>query len=362
MVPVLVRGDDAAKDRACGSRQVAEALADPADVAAALRRGVDDRVGHEPDRGVGEPVEDDLGTRISDVRDEGRAFGHAAEPRLERVGHGALVGEDVRMVPFGAGQDRDVGPVGVEVAGIFVRLDDERRTAAVAGGRRWATGHRARQQRADEGGRIRPGCDERMNEPARCRALAVRAGHADERPADSRVGDDLLPRLERDAGRARGHQLRVVGVDRGEGLGDRDTLRAWGGRDVRGGVLARDHDTDSLHGRRVRRWRAWIAGCHDAAGVDRQDGRRAGPGPGRADDVDPFHRPDGASRPRGLQPGPDSLCGGGHRSFASGGAACSSRSTRSSSAAAALRRLLSDRSPSQRKRRTSAPATSATAT
>ena len=40
-----------------------------------------------------------------------------------------------------------------------------------------------------------------VDEPAGGRALAVRAGHADEGAADGRVGDDLLPRLDRDAGR-----------------------------------------------------------------------------------------------------------------------------------------------------------------
>ena len=47
---------------------------------------------------------------------------------------------------------------------------------------------------------------------------------ADERPPGGRVGDDLLPRLSGMAGRPRRDELRRVGVDRGEGLGDRQPV------------------------------------------------------------------------------------------------------------------------------------------
>ena len=52
---------------------------------------------------------------------------------------GRLVGEDVGVIPFGAGQDRERRVVGVEVAGVLVGLDDE------CGPRRpsepWPAGH-----------------------------------------------------------------------------------------------------------------------------------------------------------------------------------------------------------------------------
>ena len=144
--------------------------------------------------------------------------------------------------------------VGVEVAGVLVGLDDERRRRCPSG--RSRAGRRVidvRQQRPDEARRVRAGRDEDVDEPAGRRALAVGSGDADQRPADGRIGDDLLPRLERDPGGARGVQLRMVGVDRGERLGDREAVRVRGVGDVGRVVLRRDDDAERVERRRVRR-------------------------------------------------------------------------------------------------------------
>ena len=47
------------------------------------------------------------------------------QPGLEGVHDGRPVSEDVRVVPLGVEDDGHVGSVGVEVAGVLVRLDDE---------------------------------------------------------------------------------------------------------------------------------------------------------------------------------------------------------------------------------------------
>ena len=101
-------------------------------------------------------------------------------------------------------------PVRVEVAGVLVGLDDERRAAPPARrGRRTARDLRP-EERPDERGRIRPGRRQHVDEPARGRALAVRPGDRHERPTGSGIGDDLLPRFERDAGPPRSDELGVV--------------------------------------------------------------------------------------------------------------------------------------------------------
>ena len=248
----------------------------------------------------------------------------------------ALVGEDVGMVPFGAGQDRDVRPVGVEVAGVLVGLDDERRRRCRGG--RSPAGRRSRSlgsERADECRRIRPGRDERMDEPAGGRALAVRPGHADERPPDGRVGDDLLPRLERDAVPcARPPAPGCRGRPRSSALVTADALGRGGGRDVRGGVLARDHDPDAPRAAGVY----GDGAARVAAGHDRR--RRAtarmaaalAPAPAAPTtwirSIGRMGRADRARR----QPGPDALRGGRHRSFASGASRARAARARSSRA------------------------------
>ena len=92
-----------------------------------------------------------------------------------------------------------------------------------------------------------------MDQPARGRALAVRAGHSDQGPADRRVGDDLLKWLDGDERGACRPQLGVVGVHGGQGLGNRQTVGPGAGGDVGGVVGPVEVDAESLEGRRVRR-------------------------------------------------------------------------------------------------------------
>ena len=94
---------------------------------------VGERRRHEPDAGCRpvarrRPPRRHRPTLITALR----TVGGRAEPGDERVDHRRLVGEHVGVVPFGAGQDGDVGPIGVEVAGVLVGLDDERRSPALS--------------------------------------------------------------------------------------------------------------------------------------------------------------------------------------------------------------------------------------
>ena len=114
---------------------------------------------------------------------------------VERVLDGRAVGEDVGVVPLGAGEDRHGRAVGIEVARVFVGFDDERATQPAPRGRRRPVRDRGRQQGPDERRRVQPGADEDVDEPAGRRALAVRPGDGHEVASDRRVGDDLLPRL-----------------------------------------------------------------------------------------------------------------------------------------------------------------------
>ena len=208
-----------------------------------------------------------------------------------------------------AGHDGDVRPVGVEVAGVLVGLDDERAPPPDPGRGRRSAGQLGRQERPDECRRILAGRDERVDEPAGRRALAVRPGHADQGPPDRRVGDDLLPRLERDPRRPRGDELRVVGIDRGQRLGHREAVRPRGVRHVARGVRARDVDPQRLERGRVGRRTARIAAGDDGARTGSQDRRGARPGAGRADDVDPLALPDRPGRTGRCEAGPDPVRG-----------------------------------------------------
>ena len=188
---------------------------------------------------------------VADVRHEHRS-GVAVtgrrppDPGLERREHGRAIGEDVRVVPLGGGEHDHVRPVGVEVAGVLVRLDDERLAGAPARRRGHADARQGRgQQGPDEGARIAPGGREDVHEPPGRGALAVGPRDADQPPTRGRVGDDLLPRLDRDREVARGGQLGVARIDRREGLGHREPGRrtaAGAAQDVRGVVGGRDLD------------------------------------------------------------------------------------------------------------------------
>ena len=128
-----------------------------------------------------------LHARVGDVGDERRArrARAGATPRTRRS-TGGPVGEHVRVVPLGAGQDRDVGPVRVEVAGVLVGLDDEgrarspsarwpvaRRSGSTAAGRR-RTPTDPRRLRSGRGRASRPSCS--------CRACRRRRRGSDRRP------------------------------------------------------------------------------------------------------------------------------------------------------------------------------------
>ena len=210
-----------------GPSRRGKAVGDRPGVATQPLRGlIDQGVGQDRAAPVGQPVEDGLDPRVADVGHDRRATRRAAQPRLEGGDDRSQVGEDIGVVPLGAGQDRQAGLVGVEVAGVFVGFDDERVATPPAGGGRWTAGDRRRQQRPDECRRVGARRHEEMDQPARGRALAMRPGHPDEGPTDCRVGDDLLPRLDGDAEVARRRELGVVGIDRGQRLGDRQAIRA----------------------------------------------------------------------------------------------------------------------------------------
>ena len=170
------------------------------------RTGVRSAVPHHAPGPVGEPP-DELGhPGVADVRHEHgsggrrRVVGGGADPRLERREHRRPVGEHVGVVPLRRGQHDHVRPVRVEVAGVLVGLDDERRPGAPPRRRRHPDPRqRRRQQRPHERARVRAARRQDVDQPAGRRALAVGARDRDQRPARRRVRDDLLPRLERDA-------------------------------------------------------------------------------------------------------------------------------------------------------------------
>ena len=100
---------------------------------------------------------------------------------------------------------------------------------------------------------------EDVDQPARGRALAVRAGDADERPPGRGVGDDLLPRLDGDPGVARRAELGLVRVDGGERLGHGQAVRRRGAGHVRRQSARARRRSRGLERRRVRRRAARVA-------------------------------------------------------------------------------------------------------
>ena len=211
------------------------------------------------------------------------------------------------MVPLGRGQDDDRWPVGVEVAGVLVGLDDERVPIAPArGGRDTQARERRRQQRPHEGAGIAARGDQDVDEPARGGALAMGAGDPDQ-PAPGRgIGHDLLPGLERDAGRPRGAELRVAGVDRGEGLGHREPGGRVGVQHVRRVVRRRHDDAGRVERGRVGPVAARVAAIDRGAGPRREQRRRGRAGAGRPDDVDALARADRPGVARRREPAPTS--------------------------------------------------------
>ena len=109
-----------------GPSAVAKRSAMAAGVAAEpLWRLVDERVGDDRARPVAQPIDDGRDARVADVGDDRRVRRARAQPGLEGRLDGGPVGEDVRVVPLGAGQDRQRRAGRVEVAGVLVGLDDE---------------------------------------------------------------------------------------------------------------------------------------------------------------------------------------------------------------------------------------------
>ena len=81
----------------------------------------------EPPSDVRAPGSPTLATSVAAVRRRRRSQAANAASTA------AAIGEHVRVVPLDAGQDRDVGSVRVEVAGVLVGLDDERPLPAPTG-------------------------------------------------------------------------------------------------------------------------------------------------------------------------------------------------------------------------------------
>ena len=101
-----------------------------------LARARDGR-GQDPARPVLEARQEGGDSRVSGVRHERRVRAEAPDPVLEHVDDRGPVGEDVRVVPVGVQDHPDRGPVRIEVAGIFVRLDDERAARPTEPDDRW---------------------------------------------------------------------------------------------------------------------------------------------------------------------------------------------------------------------------------
>ena len=151
----------------------------------------------------------------------------AAAASRRRPTHGRLVGEDVGVVPLGAGDDRDVRPVGVEVAGVLVGLDDERpRRSPRAPSPAAPPVTRRRQQRPDERRWIQAGRDagRARASPPSCSCRASRRRRRGVRPTAASATTCCHGSIGIPAARA-ARELGVVRVDRGQGLRDGQAVR-----------------------------------------------------------------------------------------------------------------------------------------
>jgi hypothetical protein len=147
-----IRGRDPAQEHTRGSACRREPLPDAAGIAAQpLRRLVHEGIGHDGARPVRKPFDDAGDTWVTHVGHQRRIGLCATEPLLERVDDGGLVNKDIRMIPIRAGQGGHGGSIRIEVAGVFVRLDDKGRPPPPARRRRLATGQRCGQECSDEG-------------------------------------------------------------------------------------------------------------------------------------------------------------------------------------------------------------------
>src|SRR5450759_2182158 len=187
----------------------------------------------------------------------------------------------------------------------------------------------------------------------------MRPGHAYQCLPGRRIGDYLLPRLHRHAGATSCGQLRVIWVDRGQGLGHCQPLRQPL-RDVAGVVAPIEVNARGLDGRCIRRRPTSVATAHRGTSVMGQQRGRAGAGAAGTDYVNALACADWPRRSGGREATPD-VGGAADGAHASPGWAetCSTSSSKAARAAASRTPTLS---PLHRKRRTSAPAASATAT
>ena len=224
-----------------------------------------------------------------------------ADPGLERRDHRLAVGEHVGVVPLGGGEDDDVGPVRVEVAGVLVGLHDERRRRAPARRRRRAMpgdGRRAAARRRTQPG-PRPRRTSDVDQPARRGALAVG-------PRDARRAAGRRPRRRRPAATARAGCRRRA-RRRARGGPGRSPSAPWSRRAAPGcgpavtwaaSWLPRDRDPGGLERRRVRRRAARVAAVTVGARRGGEQRRRRCPGARGPHDVDPLAGPDRPRRTR----------------------------------------------------------------
>ena len=288
--------------------------------------------------------------------------GIAPQPGLERVDRPRPVGEHVGMVPFRAGQDGDLRPVGVEVAGVLVGLDDERVALSPARGGRRSTG-----QSTPAAAPRRTPTDPRRPRRARGRASRRSCSCRGSRPR--RPGSARRPRRRRPAATARPGS-RPPAPRPARGCRGRPRSAPWSPRavPVGGGVVTWPR-RGALRSRSPAPSSAGVYGDGPPGSqpVTTAPARAAriaaalAPAPAAPTTWIRSPRPDRPGRPGRLEARPDPFGGRGHRSVRARGAPrC--RSSSRASAAAALRRLLSARSPLHTWRWTATPTASATAT
>ena len=355
--PVAVLGDDGPGDRSRPSRR---------------RLAVGEQPDAEPPRRASRPGASSDAARRPRSPTLATSVGGSpvAEPlrpiqSAKAAHHRRLVGEHVRVVPFGADQDRDVRAVRVEVAGVLVGLDDEvaaRPDPRVAALRRRRSRPAAAPRRTPTG-RARPPTST-WTQPAGGRGLAVRPGDRDQAPAAGRgrVGDDLLPRSRarcrpRGPPRARGGRGRPR-----QRLGDREPIQA-ARRPRRGrgpasccqaiGIPAR-LDAPAVAAT-ARRRRSAVTTAPAAAA---RSAAAAAPAPA----APTTWMRSRADRPRGTRRAPGRAPIVGRRRASRGRRAAGRSSSERQSAAAALATLVAGPVAGPLDRRTSSPAASATAT
>ena len=263
--------------------------------------GVDEGDRHDPAGPVAQAARELGDARVGHVQDRDRPVGiapvahHCPDPAVEARHDRRPIGEHVGVVPFRRGDDRDRRPVWVEVAGVLVRLDDEGRSPAPAGGRRRSAGQGRRQQRAHERRRIGAGGDRRTSQPAEVLLPCVPAIPMSVRPTAASATTCCQASIAMPAAGG-GGQLRVIRVDRGQGLRHGQPVGRRSPRHVRGRMLPRQHDARCLDRGRVGRRSAGIAAVGCPTGPRGVEHRGTRPGARRADNVDPLARQDRAGR------------------------------------------------------------------